>query len=143
MAQVSFTKRELNRGKVVEPAWYRCKIETVGEAPAKASEKGPSTNYPVEATILFNGDTGDTTFKEIPLDWNFNSKAMGFAVGFLQAFGVEVKEGVRYDLKSAEGREIDIFVDNDVYNNRPINKVNHKYRPIRSDVTPVAAVAIG
>jgi hypothetical protein len=142
MAQVSFTKRELNRGKVVDPAWYRIKIETVGEAPAKASEKGPSTNYPVEGTILFNGDTGDTTFREIPLDWNFNSKAMGFAVGFLQAFGVEVKEGVRYDLKSAEGREIDVFVDNDVYNNRPINKVNHKYRVIRTDVQPVTAQVI-
>jgi hypothetical protein len=110
----------------------------VGEAPAKASEKGPSTNYPVEGTILFNGDTGDKEFANVPLDWNFNSKAIGFAVGFLQAFGVEVKANTRFDLKSAEGRELDVFVENDVYQNRQVNRVNHKYRPIKTDVSPVA-----
>jgi hypothetical protein len=138
MAVVQFSDRDLLRGKVVTPGWYRVKIESVGEAPAKASEKGPSTNYPVEGTILFNGDTGDKEFASVPLDWNFNSKAIGFAVGFLQAFGVEVKSGTRFDLKSAEGREIDIFVENDTYQNRLVNRVNHKYRPIRPEVTAVA-----
>jgi hypothetical protein len=138
MATVQFSDRDLLRGKVVTPAWYRVRIESVGEAPAKASEKGPSTNYPVEGTILFNGDTGDKEFANVPLDWNFNSKAIGFAVGFLQAFGVEVKSNVRFDLKSAEGRELDIFVENDVYQNRQVNRVNHKYRPVKSDVQPVA-----
>jgi hypothetical protein len=138
MAVVQFSDRDLLRGKVVTPAWYRVRIETVGEAPAKASEKGPSTNYPVEGTILFNGDTGDKEFANVPLDWNFNSKAIGFAVGFLQSFGVEVKSGVRFDLKSAEGREVDIFVENDTYQNRLMNRVNHKYRPIRPEVTAVA-----
>lgn len=138
MAVVQFSDRDLLRGKVVTPAWYRVRIESVGEAPAKASEKGPSTNYPVEGTILFNGDTGDKEFASVPLDWNFNSKAIGFAVGFLQSFGVEVKSGVRFDLKSAEGREVDIFVENDTYQNRLMNRVNHKYRPIRTEVTAVA-----
>lgn len=138
MATVSFSDRDLLRGKVVTPAWYRVRIESVGEAPAKASEKGPSTNYPVEGTILFNGDTGDKEFASVPLDWNFNSKAIGFAVGFLQAFGVEVKSGVRFDLKSAEGRELDVYVENDTYQNRLVNRVNHKYRPIKMDVQPTA-----
>lgn len=138
MPTVQFNDRDLLRGKVVTPAWYRVRIESVGEAPAKASEKGPSTNYPVEGTILFNGDTGDKEFANVPLDWNFNSKAIGFAVGFLQAFGVEVKANTRFDLKSAEGRELDVFVENDVYQNRQVNRVNHKYRPIKSEVQPVA-----
>lgn len=138
MPVVTFSNRDLMRGITVTPAWYRVKIETMGEAPAKASEKGPSTNYPVEGTILFNGDTGDKEFTGVPLDWNFNSKAIGFAVGFLQAFGVEVKAGTRFDLKSAEGREIDVFVENDTYQGRLINRVNHKYRPVRTDVTAVA-----
>lgn len=137
MPIVSFSDRDLLRGKVVTPAWYRVRIESVGEAPAKASEKGPSTNYPVEGTILFNGDNGDTEFASVPLDWNFNSKAIGFAVGFLQAFGVEVRSGQRFDLKSAEGRELDVFVENDTWQNRMVNRVNHKYRAIREDVTPV------
>lgn len=137
MAVISFSQRDLMRGKIVTPAWYRVKIETVGEAPAKASEKGPSTNYPVEATILFNGDTGDKEFAGIPLDWNFNSKAIGFAVGFLQAFGVDVQAGTRFDLKSAEGREVDVYVENDTWQNRLVNRVNHKYRTPRAEVTAV------
>ena len=135
---ISFSDRDLLRGKIVTPAWYRVKIETVGESPAKQSDKGPSTNYPVEATILFNGDNGSTEFSGVPVDWNFNSKAIGFAVGFLQAFGVEVKSGTRFDLKSAEGRELDVFVENDTYQNRLVNRVSHKYRTSRSDVTAAA-----
>lgn len=135
MPVISFSQRDLMRGKIVIPAWYRVKIESVGEAPAKQSEKGPSTNYPVEATILFNGDNGSTEFTGVPVDWNFNSKAIGFAVGFLQSLGVEVKAGTRFDLKAAEGMEIDTFVENDTWQNRLVNRVNHKYRAIHADVT--------
>lgn len=138
MPVISFSDRDLLRGKIITPGWYRVRIESIGEAPAKQSEKGPSTNYPVEATIKFNGDTGDVEFTGVPVDWNFNSKAIGFAVGFLQAFGVDVKAGTRFDLKSAEGREIDVFVENDTYQNRLVNRVNHKYRTPRSDVLAVA-----
>jgi len=134
MPIVSFSDRDLLRGTVVTPGWYRVVINTVGEAPAKASEKGPSTNFPVEATIKFHGDDGTTQFTGVPLDWNFNSKAIGFAVGYLQAFGVEVKAGTRFDLKSSEGRELDVFVENDTYQNRLVNRVNHKYRAPKLDV---------
>ena len=137
MPIVSFTNRDLLRGKLVQPAWYRVHIESVGEQPT-TSEKGPSTNYPVEGTILFNGDDGSTEFKDVPLSWNFNSKAIGFAVGFLQGFGVDVQAGQRFDLKSAEGRDLDVFVENDTYQNRLINRVNHKYRQPRPDVQAVA-----
>jgi len=134
MPTISFGDRDLLRGKLVTPGWYRVKIESVGEAPAKQSEKGPSTNYPVEGTIIFNGDTGDKEFAGVPLDWNFNSKAIGFAVGFLQAFGVEVKAGTKFDLASAAGRELDVFVENGEYQGRMLNRVNHKYRAPREDV---------
>lgn len=139
MPIIEFGERDLRRGEVITPGWYRVRIESVGEAPAKASEKGPSTNYPVEGTILFNGDTGDTQYAQYPLDWNFNSKAIGFAVGFLQAFGVDVKAKQRIELKSAEGREVDVFVENDTYQNRLVNRVNHKYRAPRPEVTAVPA----
>lgn len=129
MPIIQFSDRDLLRGKTIEPAWYLVRIETVGESPAKASEKGPSTNYPVEATIIRNAENGSETFAGIPVDWNFNSKAIGFAVGFLAAFGVEVKSGQRFDLKSAEGRELEVYVENDMYQNRIVNRVNHKYRP--------------
>lgn len=138
MPVINFSERDLLRGKIITPGWYRVKINAVGEAPAKSSEKGPSTNYPVEATIMFNGDTGDTEFAGCPIDWNFNSKAIGFAVGYLQAFGVDVKPNTRFDLKSSEGRELDVFIENDTYQNRLVNRVNHKYRTPREEVQPVS-----
>lgn len=139
MPIIEFGERDLRRGEVITPGWYRVRVESVGEAPAKASEKGPSINYPVEGTILFNGDTGDTQYAGYPLDWNFNSKAIGFAVGFLKAFGVEVAAKQRIELKSAEGRELDVFVENGTYQNRLVNRVEHKYRVPKPEVTAVSA----
>jgi len=128
MPMINFSERDLLRGKVIEPAWYRVRIDSIGEAPSK---DGGSTNYPVEASVIRNADNGNENFKGAPLDWNFNSKAIGFAVGFLQAFGVEVKPGVRFELKSAEGKELDVFVENDTWQGRLVNRVNHKYRAPR------------
>jgi hypothetical protein len=122
---ISFTQRDILRGKVVTPAWYRMRIDSVGEAP---SSDGKSTNYPVEGTILFNADNGDPEFKDTPIDWNFNSKAIGFAVGFLKALGVDVQAGARFDLSAAATKEVDVFVENDTYQGRVVNRVNHKYR---------------
>lgn len=138
MPIISFSDRDLLRGRIITPGWYRVRIDTVGEAPAKASEKGPSTNYPVEGVILFNGDNGDTEFAGTPIDWNFNSKAIGFAVGFLESFGVKVTSGTRFDLKSAEGKETDVFIENDTWQNRLVNRVNHKYRACKPDVTAMS-----
>lgn len=138
MPQVSFSPRDLMRGIVVTPAWYRVKINSVGEAPAKDQTKGPSTNYPIEGTILFEGDTGDTKFAGVPLDWNFNSKAMSFSIGFLQSLGVKVEANTRYELAAAENGELDVFVENGTWNNRLKNEVNHKYRAPKPEVKPLA-----
>lgn len=135
MPIVQFSARDLKRGTVVTPGWYRCKVEGVGDAPAK---DGKSTNYPVDATILFDGDSGDTTFAEVPLDnWNFNSKAIGFAVGFLKAFGVDVQPGQRFDLNASAGRELDVFIGNKEYQGRTLNDVTHQYRVPKDDVKAV------
>jgi hypothetical protein len=108
------------------------RIEAAGE---KASKDGGSTNYPMEGVIIRNADDGSEDFAGVPLDWNFNSKAIGFAVGFFAAFGQTAEQGKRYDLNSAVGRELEIFVENDTYNGNPMNRVNHKYRQLREDVS--------
>jgi len=128
MPVISFTEKDLLRGKIVEPAWYRVRIDNVGEAPSK---DGGSTNYPVEGVILCNADNGSEEFKGVPIEWNFNSKAIGFAVGFLQAFGVDVKAGARFDLNAAANKEVDVFIENDTWQGRMKNQVNHKYRQVR------------
>jgi hypothetical protein len=128
MPIVTFSDRDMNRGKVVEPAWYLVNIDNIGEAPSK---DGGSTNYPVEGSIIKNADNDGVEFAGVPLDWNFNSKAIGFAVGFLKAFGVDVKAGARFDLANAIGRQVEIFVENGEWQGRIVNRVNHKYRPAR------------
>lgn len=128
MPIVTISERDLLRGKVVTPAWYRMRIEEVGEKP---SADGGSTNYPVAGTIIRNADNGDTEFAGVPVDWNFNSKAIGFTVGFLSSFGVTVEANKRFDLKAAENREIDVYVENGEWQGRMVNRVNHKYRPCK------------
>jgi len=125
---ISFTERDLLRDKVVEPAWYRLRIESIGEKPSK---DGGSINYPVDATVVKNSDNGSTEFSGVPIEWNFNSKAIGFAKGFLASFGVDLAPGERYDLSSAAGKELDVYVDTKNYDNRLLNNVSHKYRPAR------------
>jgi hypothetical protein len=135
MPQVEFSDRELLRGTIVEPAWYRVYVEGVGEG--TPSKDGKSTNFGAEGTILFNGDTGATNFRNVPIDWNFNSKAMGFAVGFLKAFGVDLAPRTRYELNSAAGKEIDIYIDNRMFEGRTLNNVSHKYRAPKPEVKAV------
>lgn len=129
MPIVQFSERDLLRGKVVEPAWYLMRIDAIGEAPSK---DGGSTNYPVEGTIMKNADSGSTEFAGVPVDWNFNSKAVGFAVGFLSAFGVDVKAGQRFDLANAAGKFVEVFVENGEWQGRMVNRVNHKYRTAKA-----------
>jgi hypothetical protein len=132
---ITFSQKDILRGTVVTPGWYRVHIDNIGEA--LSSDKN-STNYPVEATILFNGDNGEIQFTGVPLDWNFNSKAIGFATGFLAALGVEVKAGSRFELSNAAGKDIDVWVENGDWNGRIVNRVNHKYRVPRTDVKAAA-----
>lgn len=129
MPIIGFSDKDMLRGKVITPDWYRVKIDEVGES---ASKDGNSTNYPVSATVICNASNGDEAFAGVPVEWNFNSKAIGFAVGFLQALGVEVEAGKRYQLEHAIGKELEVFIENDTYQGRLVNRVNHKYRALRA-----------
>lgn len=130
----SFSKKDLLGGKVYPPGWYRVRIADVSVGPSKNVEV-PSTNYSFNGEIILDADTGDTTYAEYPLYWMFNSRAMRFAKGFLMALGVpeeSMTEDARFDFKNCIGKEIDIYVENDTYDGRLVNRVNHKYRVPRS-----------
>ena len=122
------SRRDLMRGKIVsEPAWFTCMIDSFDDG--KPSKDKQSTNYTVEATIIRNADNGSEVDQGIMLIWNFNSKAMGFATGYMTALGVTPELGGRYELSDSVGKVIDIFVEHDTWDNKPVNRVNHKYRP--------------
>jgi hypothetical protein len=122
------SKKDLMRGKLVsEPAWFTCQIDSFDEG--KLSKDKGSTNYNVEATIIRNAETGDEKDAGIVLVWNFNSKAMGFATGYMVALGVTPELGGRYRLEDSVGQILDIFVEHGEWDNKLVNRVNHKYRP--------------
>ena len=127
-----FSKKDLVSGKTYDPAWYRVRVESVSEEPSK---DGQSTNFWVDGTVLFNADTGDRKFEDHPIRWNFNSKWMAPATGFLIALGTpesELTPENRFNPQAAVGKELDVYIENNLYEGRLNNKVNHKYRPVRT-----------
>lgn len=129
MAIISFTQRDLLRSTVVTPGWYLVEVNEVTEKPSKDQA---STNFPVEATIIQNDDNGDTQFAGVPIDWMFNSKAIGFAAGYLAALGITPEVGQRLDLAKTKGEKLVVFIENETYMGNVKNRVNHKYRPVKA-----------
>lgn len=131
MPLVEFTDSDLLRNKIISPSWYRVELTTVSEwTPSKA---GTSNNCTIEGTVVMNADTGDKEFAGVPISILFNDspKARGFIEGFFRGLGEDVQPG-RYDLKVAAGKSIDCFVENETYEGRVRNRINHKYRACRS-----------
>lgn len=141
---VGFTPADLNRDKVVTPAWYRVRIENVGEW--TPSKDGKSQNMVMEGIILFNADTGEKEFADVPIGgmgaWSFNSKAMGFSLGLLKAVATQIGLNVdaitpdsKIEFKLLEGKFVDLYIEPNEYEGRIRNKVNHKYRAPRELAT--------
>ena len=130
MALIQFTAKDLLRDKIVDPAMYHVHIDECSNG--EASKDGKSINYVVEATIIKNADNGSVEFAGVPLTWNFNSKAIGFMKGLFEALGETVTETSRFDTNALSGRDVEVQVLNDTYNNKMQNKVQHNYRKVRT-----------
>jgi hypothetical protein len=130
---VSFSDSDLLRNKILPPSWYKLRIDSVSEwSPTKA---GDSNNCLMECIVLNNADTNETEgIAGVPVTLQFNDKpkARGFIEGFLSSLGVDIAANARYDLQSASGKTIEAFVENETYEGRIRNRVNHKYRKNRS-----------
>jgi hypothetical protein len=123
---IEISDRDILRSKLVTPGWYLVKVESVTE---KMSKDGNSTNWVVEGTILENDDTGNKDFAGVPTPyWNFNSKAPGFAVGFIAAVSRKDVAKGRYSLESATGKEVAVKITNELFEGRMVNRLPHEYR---------------
>jgi hypothetical protein len=129
MPMIELSNKDVRRGTLIDTGWYIVRIEEIGEG--APSSKGDSINYLVDGTILANAENpSDDTFKDFPTPyWNFNSKAMGFVVGFLKALKVDVKPG-RLELGAAKGKTLKVFIEQGEYNGRLNNRIEHKYAPV-------------
>lgn len=131
MPLVEFTDSDLLRNKLVEPGWYQIDLGQFTEwTPAKS---GTSNNCTCEGVVVCNDDNGSTDFAGVPVTIQFNDspKARGFMEGFLRANGVTV-EAKRYDLAAANGRRIVAYIENETWEGRMRNRINHKYRQMKA-----------
>lgn len=133
MPIVTFSEEDILRNKIVTPGWYTVRVTRVGTKPAKGDNPDTTTIWPIDGTIIRNAENGSEEFSGVPTPagWNFNDnpKARGFIVGFFNSLGAEVKPGKAMELAAAEGRELDVFIENDTYEGRITNRINHKYKP--------------
>jgi hypothetical protein len=129
---IEFSDSDLLRNRIIPPGWYVLDIQ--GHRTWSPSKAGDSDNMFFECVVEKNADNGDTDFAGVPIELMFNSKpkAKGFMEGFLRGMGVNVESKTRYDMESAVGKKIEAFIENDTYNGRLVNKVNHKYRVAKS-----------
>lgn len=124
------SREDLLRGKTIEPGWHKMLIKNVTQEPASTDQ---STNTIIDFTVV------DGQFKDVPLRRYFSEKAPGFIVPFLIACGAPVGEqGGTFDLERCKGKMILGYVINEMYNNRPTNKVED-FRPIGAPTEAPAA----
>jgi len=124
---LEISQKDIDRSKLITPGYYQIRVDKHSEA---LSSKGDSTNFILEGTILCNDDNGSTEFQGVPAPyWNFNSKAPGFAVGFLTALkgGEEIRPG-RFDLSAAVGKVVAAEIKNELFEGRMVNRITHTYR---------------
>lgn len=135
MPIVEFSQQEILQSKIVKPAWYRVRVDHILTKPSKGDNPETTTIWPVVGTIIRNAEDGSEEYAGVPTPagWNFNDnpKAKGFIIGFLNAFGVDITAGKRVELSATEGKELEVFIENDTYEGRVINRINHKYRACR------------
>lgn len=121
-AMFNVSKQDLLRSKTVQPGWYPAVIKSVTQ---KAAKTDGSTN----TIVTFNIQGG--TYDGVPIDALFSEKAPGFASPLIAAIlGRPLKaEGEGVDLEFGVGKKIMIYVKNDIYQGRTVNKAED-YKPL-------------
>jgi hypothetical protein len=112
----TITREDMLRGKTVEPGWYKLYVKNVSQEPATTDG---STNTIIDFTVVEEG-----AFKDVPLRRYFSEKAPGFIVPFLVACGAKMgADGGTFNMENCRGKTIMGYIINEMYNNRPTNKV--------------------
>jgi len=112
----TITKEDVLRSKVLAPGWYKAQVKKV-----EATTAG--TDGSAGAVVSFS-ITQPGEFHGTPLDTRFWEKAPGFSVPFFRACGAAVTEaGGNFDFEKSVGREVLIYVQNRMYQNRLTNDI--------------------
>lgn len=124
-ATFGVNKTDILRSKVVDPpGWYPAVLKAVNQKPAK-------TDGSINTICTFHILEGP--YAGVPIDSLFSEKAPGFAVPLMEALlGRKINpEGEQVDFEKGIGTKIKIYVINDIYQGRKVNKIED-YRPLNS-----------
>src|SRR5579859_3588131 len=127
MALVEFTEKDILRNTIVEPDWYRVRIDAVHQSIAKS---GTSQNIRLEGVIICNASNGEKKYEGVPTPylWMFNTAMIGQMIPLLSALGEEVKQGYRFDPDGLPGKEVEVFIGQGTFNNNIQNQMSNQYR---------------
>ncbi len=118
MANLVFniTREDMLRSKTVEPGWYKVMVKSLSSKDASTDQ---SLLIIVDLVVVQDG-----AFKDVPLRAQFSEKAMGFSVPFFAACGAPINEaGGQYDFERTKGKTILVYVKNEIYQGRVLNKI--------------------
>lgn len=115
MTSLRYSKDDLLRGKIVDPGWYDAKVYDIKEY---AAASDGSQNWDIHLRII------DGPFDGVPIKRTFNEKAPGFAIKYAEAFGFKTDpNGGEIPLMNTNGKNVRIYIKNELYNGRMTNKV--------------------
>ena len=119
---IHVTKADLMKNQVITPGWQKVEVQNVYP---KMSKDNQSTNY--WAVLVFMDDPDGRT-----IEHNFNSKALGISLqNFCAAvagktvveFMASMPKTIDIDLESTIGKKLMVKIKNEIFEGRPVNKV--------------------
>lgn len=113
--KLTITREDLLKSKILEPGWYKVKINDVAVKEAKTDG---STVYNLEMTVIGGPSQKDGVSPVgIKVFRTYSEKAPGFAVKLFQALGAKIdpEKGAEVDFAGTVGRELGAYIKNDLY----------------------------
>jgi len=120
MALLSISETDVLRGTILTPGWYTVNIQEVEERPSR----GDGSIFWKMSSIITEGEQ-----KGVPVTFGFSEKAPSFAIPFVEAISGQPASAGDVDLNNAQGKNLEIYITNGLYNDKPTNEVK-QYRPI-------------
>lgn len=126
MAILKISKQDILRQLPVNPGWYKGTVKSIELKQSKAKD---SYNY--ETTITLDADGREVVT-------NFNTKAIGMAIPFLEAIlndKIPPDQDIEFDTEKIVGKRLQVKMEHDTYEGRIISKVT-EFLPENVDTTP-------
>ena len=126
---ITITKEDLLKSKLLEPGWYKARVLQTTTKPAKTDG---STVFTLEMLVTAGPNQKDGSAPAgVKLYRTYSEKATGFATKFFQVLGatIDPNGNNKLDFDAANGRELGVFVKNELNNRGVMQNVVEDFQP--------------